>query len=123
MSLFSRETVLNRANNVLARNSLFKAALNEDTGVRQVLKSYAEAYNQAKTYNIFLSHSYEDRKAIVGLKSILEDYGYTVYVDWIEDADLDRSTVSAPTASRIRTRLKSCKCLLYATSRNAARSK
>lgn len=38
--------------------------------------------DSAKQYDIFLSHSSKDKELIAGLKLILNDLGYTVYVDW-----------------------------------------
>ena len=75
------------------------------------------------SFDVFLSHSYLDAVAVLGLKRLLEDEGLTVYVDWIEDKDLDRSRVSASTAARLRNRARSCTSLVYATSRNASKSR
>lgn len=76
-----------------------------------------------KTYDIFLSHSKLDEEEIWGLKTMLEDYGYSVYIDWLDDPQLDRTSVSNETASVLRRRMKSSRSLLYVTSLNAAQSK
>jgi len=76
-----------------------------------------------KTYDIFLSHSKLDEEEIWGLKTMLEDYGYSVYIDWLDDPQLDRSSVSKETASVLRQRMKSSRSLLYVTSLNAGQSK
>lgn len=75
------------------------------------------------SFDVFLSHSYLDAVAVLGLKGLLEGEGLTVYVDWIVDKDLDRSRVSSATASKIRQRMRSCTSLVYATSRNASTSR
>jgi hypothetical protein len=76
-----------------------------------------------KTYDIFLSHSSDDAKLVAGLKLELEDLGYSVYVDWIEDKQLDRKNVNKQTAQLLQQRMKQCKTLIYAFSENASNSK
>jgi hypothetical protein len=75
-------------------------------------------------FDIFMSHSYEDAEIIAGAKLIIEqNSGLTVYVDWIEDAQADRSRVTAGTADMLRQRMNHCRFLLYATSRSSPNSK
>ncbi len=76
-----------------------------------------------KTYDIFLSHSSGDAALVTGLKLELEDLGYSVYVDWIEDPKLSRANVTKDTALVLQVRMKQCKALLYAFSENAVNSK
>jgi hypothetical protein len=76
-----------------------------------------------KTYDIFLSHSSSDAGLVAGLKLELEDLGYSVYVDWIEDPKLSRANVTKDTALVLQARMKQCKALLYAFSENATNSK
>lgn len=59
---------------------------------------------------------------IAGLKLILEDLGYSVYVDW-NDNQLDPNNVTPETAKMLRERMKQCKSLIYAFSENASSSK
>lgn len=75
------------------------------------------------TYDVFLSHSVHDEVLILGLKRELEQVNLCVYVDWIEDADLERSKVLPSTAARLRERMRSCRSLIYATSRNSTASR
>ncbi len=75
------------------------------------------------SFDIFLSHSYKDKEYIIGLKQLLENYGYSVYVDWIVDSHLNRSKINKDTAEQIRKRMNQCKCLFYATSDNSPDSK
>lgn len=75
------------------------------------------------TFDVFLSHSVLNADVILGLKNVLETQGLRVYVDWIEDPELDRDHVSAATADRIRQRMGSSRSLVYATSRAASRSR
>lgn len=79
--------------------------------------------SQNNEFDIFLSHSYDDKKYIYKLYKILTSYNLSVYVDWIVDPELNRSNVNKKTAQLIRNRMKQSKCLLYATSKNASDSK
>ncbi|KQY61831.1 TIR domain-containing protein [Nocardioides sp. Root140] len=74
-------------------------------------------------YDVFLSHSFSDALLILGLKRTLEADGLTVYVDWLEDPQLDRRSVNATTAAHLREQMKRCKSLVYATSQNASTSR
>lgn len=78
--------------------------------------------DSSKMYDIFLSHSSKDMDLIAGLKLILEDLGYSVYVDW-NDNQLNPNNVTPETAEVLRERMLQCKSLLYAFSENAANSK
>lgn len=90
--------------------------------------SATEALNEGRIvdsiqqYDIFLSHSSKDQELIAGLKLILEDLGYKVYVDWNDDA-LNPNVVTPETAKILRERMKQCKSLIYAFSENASNSK
>lgn len=75
------------------------------------------------SYDVFLSHSFLDADVILGLKNVLQGQGLRVYVDWIEDPELDRTRVSAATAARIQQRMQACSSLVYATSRSATKSR
>lgn len=78
--------------------------------------------DSTKQYDIFLSHSSKDEELIAGLKLILEDLGYTVYVDW-NDRTLDPNNVTPETAKILRERMAQSKSLIYAFSENASNSK
>jgi len=79
------------------------------------------------TFDVFLSHSYQDAKVnaqvILGLKQIIESSGFTCYVDWIDDPLLDRTKVTSDTARKLRSRMQNCKSLLFVTSQNSSSSK
>jgi hypothetical protein len=57
----------------------------------RLLTEDAQSFSSAKHYDIFLSHSYDDAEIIYGVKKLIEGLGLSVYVDWIDDAKLDRS--------------------------------
>lgn len=96
------------------------SAINEAT---VLLANEARAFVESKTYDVFLSHSFDDASVILGLKVKLEALGLSVYVDWIDDPALDRKNVTKATAQQIRHRMKSSKSLLYAHSLNASQSR
>jgi len=77
----------------------------------------------SQTFDIFLSHSYNDREIIPALKHELESFGFSVYVDWINDKLLSRENVTKETAAILQKRMKQSKCLIYATSDNSSNSR
>lgn len=86
-----------------------------------------ESYNieslNTDTFDIFLSHSYLDQDVVLGLKCYLEEKGLSVYIDWIDDNQLERDSVNEDTAEILRKRMKQCGSLLFATSSNSSTSK
>lgn len=92
-----------------------------ETAARFRLKESART--ASGTFDVFLSHSRLDADVILGLKRLLETKGLSVYVDWIDDPELDRGRVSAHTAARLRERMNTSRSLVYATSRSASRSR
>lgn len=99
---------------------------------RQAWRTRSAAANEIKKsaaapswtrFDVFMSHSFKDAEVIAGLKLLLERSGLSVYVDWIDDAQLDRSQVTTETAGTLRQRMKNCSFLLYATSESSPNSK
>jgi TIR domain len=84
----------------------------------EIRKSAGSSYDSV--FDVFLSHSYENADVVAGVKGYIEDQGLSVYVDWIEDPDADRSRVTADTAEMLRQRMNHSRFLLYASS-DAAR--
>ncbi|KUJ00522.1 TIR domain-containing protein [Vibrio sp. MEBiC08052] len=74
-------------------------------------------------FDIFLSHSYLDKDLVFAVKNYLEEHKLSVYVDWIDEQELDRSSVNAETAATLRKRMSQCQSLLFATSSNSTFSK
>lgn len=88
-----------------------------------ILKEEASNVSPTRTFDVFLSHSIKDSEVSLGVKVVLEQQGLSVYVDWIEDPQLDREDVTPQTADRLRTRMKQSKSLIYAHSNNSPASK
>jgi hypothetical protein len=86
------------------------------------LRSFARASSTAR-FDVFLSHARLDAVEVLGVKNILENQGLTVYVDWIEDPQLDRTHVTPSTAAHLRSRMRQCDSLIFATSDSSPDSK
>ena len=102
-----------------------KARSNKKFGLesRDILEEQFDSFNQYKTYDIFLSHAFLDAEAIDGLRIVLKEAGFSVYVDWYEDSHLERGKVTKETAVIIRKRMQSCKTLIFAITQNSEDSK
>lgn len=105
MALFTKADLAK----VTIRKGLYESA-------GSILHKAALEFSEYKTYDIFISHSYSDADEILKLKQTIEDMGFIMYVDWIEDAQLDRSKVNKETAKLLRSRMKQCKSLFFVTS-------
>jgi hypothetical protein len=115
MALFVESDVRARAQREV-KKSFSKTA-------RQIIVESASAFNHLKSYDVFLSHSVKDAELILGMKGLIEDLGYSVYVDWIDDPEFDRMNVSKNTAKKLRDRMNSSKSLFFVTTENADNSK
>lgn len=81
------------------------------------------AATDADKFDIFLSHSIHDAELIVGVKELLEGMGFSVYVDWDADPQLDRNAVSKKTAETLRKRMRQSKSLVYVATEKSSSSK
>ena len=86
-------------------------------------RMFSESKKTHVSFDIFLSHSFLDKDEVEGLYIELTNLGYSVYVDWIIDPQLDRKNVTKQSASLIKDRMKASKSLLLAMSSNAEISK
>lgn len=124
MSLFTEQQIADR----VSRQPVTGLA-GYDTGRKaSVLLNEARAFQNSpqgrvKTYDIFLSHSTNDAQKVTGLKLLLEDLGYSVYIDWIEDPQLNRANVTKDTAAVLKGRMHTCRSLFYAFSEHSGGSK
>jgi hypothetical protein len=113
MSLLTTASVRQRANKVAPTH--FSAG--------RILAERMEKQASAQTFDIFLSHAFDDKELILGVALVLEDLGHTVYLDWRDDPTLDRKNVNAATAAMLRIRMRQSRCLFYATTENSSNSK
>lgn len=108
-----REDVVRKA--AQERRVLLRKASNDS-----VLEEMVKGAAAADHYDVFLSHAYADRELVVGLTSIFESQGMSVYVDWIEDPQANRKRVTAENADMLRQRMGVSDALVVAYSANAA---
>jgi hypothetical protein len=117
VALFTESTIRARAQREKQRSTnLYKSN-------NQILNESVSSFNKFKTYDIFLSHSSKDSELILGVKATLEDMNYSVYVDWVDDPQLNRANVNEATADLLRERMDASKSLFYVTTENAESSK
>ncbi len=102
---------------------LNKNAFGQTKTASKILNEQRENDSIFKSYNVFLSHAFKDSDLVLGAKAKLEECGLKVYVDWLEDYELDRSEVNKDTASLIRERMLRCDSLFYFTTNNSEYSK
>lgn len=106
------------------KNELRDPYFNSKTLNESLRKSITSEYLNSKEFDIFLSHSIKDSEYISKLKQELEEnFGYSVYVDWMEDSKLDRNSVDKKTAAILQKRMQQSKCLFFITSENSSNSK
>ena len=86
-------------------------------------ENYKKIESSDDQFDIFLSHSYQDKEIIPHLKKTLENLGFRVYVDWINDKFLSRENVDKKTATLLQKRMSQSRSLFYATSQNSKNSK
>lgn len=123
MSLFTEERLIDRLDREIRKGGYPYYDSLENKAKTFINESKREQRTfSAKKYDIFLSHSSDDAKKVAGMKLELEDMGFTVYVDWIEDPELDRTDVTKRNAEILRSRMRSCSSLLYAFSKSASTS-
>lgn len=105
-----------RKNNITEFSLQHGQTLNENMNI-------AKRFDAKEDYDLFLSHSYLDKVRVMALMKLFNDAGYSVYVDWIEDQQLDRSDVNEETALTLRERMESSKGLAYLATSNITSSK
>lgn len=101
-----------------------KSELRTENIFESNLYRFRKSISSTDQFDVFLSHSYEDRNFIPALKEKIEnEFRYKVYVDWMEDTQLDREKVSKATADILRKRMRQCQYLFFVTSKNSSDSK
>lgn len=84
----------------------------------------AEARQERDRYDVFLSQTIHDREIVFGGYTILtEDLKLTVFCDWIEAPEADRSRVTPENARYVRDRMDRSATLLFVDSSSADQSR
>lgn len=89
--------------------------------------SVAEALNRAARqrlarFDIFLSQTIHDAEIVLGVYDLLTSAGYTVFCDWIDAPERDRSEVTPANAAFIRATMSISDTLLFLDTNEAAQS-
>jgi hypothetical protein len=74
-------------------------------------------------YDIFLSHSTADKSIVLGMRELLASMELRVYVDTVEDPTLSDPTLSRFVATKLRSRMRQSRTLLYIVTENTQRSR
>ena len=83
----------------------------------------ATVFDSDIKYDLFISHSFQDKELVAGLACIFREAGYTIYIDWLNDSGLDRSNVTPDTAKKIQKRIEGSKGTAYISTSNSTSSK
>lgn len=89
----------------------------------QILRESVRASANEDSFDVFLSHASEDSEIVLGVREILVGLGLKVYIDWIDDPQLDRGNVTAENADMLRRRMKQSKSLIFLTTKSSVSSK
>jgi len=89
----------------------------------QILTENHQIFFAKKTYDIFLSHSYLDKSLVYAIVDLFNNAGYSVYVDWMVDTQIDRDRINATTVKTLQNRMNTCRCLAYIATGNISNSK
>lgn len=92
---------------------------------KQISISYSSGpvLSTIQSYDIFLSHSYLDKESVYTIVELFQNAGYSVYVDWMVDTQLDRNEVTPATAKALQNRMDTCHGLAYISTSNISYSK
>lgn len=127
MALITEERLRERVQNQIVKDQSGDRIYNVRSKAETLLaeaRSYQDSTRATQdTFDIFLSHSTKDSELVAGLKLLLEDMGFKVYVDWIEDPQLSRTHVTKHTAKALQARMHQCRSLIYAFSNNSSESR
>lgn len=99
------------------------ASVRGHRNTKAVLSAALESYNEHDKFDIFLSHSIDDSELVLGVMTLLQSQGLTVYVDWVIDKQLNRNSVDKDTAAALRGRMKQCRSMMYIATENSSNSK
>lgn len=89
----------------------------------QILRESVRASANEESFDVFLSHASEDSEIVLGVREILAGLGLKVYIDWIDDPQLDRGNVTAENADMLRRRMKQSKSLIFLTTKSSVSSR
>ena len=120
MALITQQQILRNYNPPIAKS--MNESVSEAAATR-LQRSATKAFSITEHYDVFLCHAFKDAQYVEAIKEFLESHDLTVYVDWIDDPQLNRTRVTPATAAKLRGAMHRSTSLLYAASVNASASK
>jgi len=90
---------------------------------RELRESAKRRLSSNARFDIFLSHRFLDAPYILQLRNYLQLLGYSVFVDWIEEPELDREKVTKKVTAHLNKIMGRSESLLFAVSENSPASK
>ena len=113
MAFLTEDVVIDRARSITK-------SFNKSASI--ILTEYASKSDQ--TFDVFLSHSSnEPEEILLGVKTLLEEQGLSVYIDKYSDPQLSPDKVTPETAEILRGRMRQSNILLYIHSRHSKASR
>jgi hypothetical protein len=122
MSLFAKSKARSRARQATGADRFNFSGSETHESIAGLLNEHMEKQAGLTNYDIFLSHAYDDRQLVLGVTLMIEDLGYSVFLDWRDDPSLDRKRVTPVTAAKLREKMRASKCLFYSITPNEADS-
>jgi len=107
---------------ILTENIIRNAAAESRYQGKAVTESFTR-FASSKQYDLFISHSFSDRELVAGLYHLFNKAGYEVYIDWIDDKQLNRHYVTSETANLIKKRIQASSGTAYISTTNSTSSK
>lgn len=100
-----------------------RASVALDEAVHPSTENFSCVSDVNMEFDIFLSYSSRDSDIIIKLAHMLQRLGHSVYLDRLNDPQLDSTNVTRETAECLRNRLNHSKALFYAASISSQQSK
>lgn len=97
-----------------------RRAAQEGMSVTETLDRAAR--KRSAHYDIFLSQTIRDAEIVLGVYDLMSSAGYTVFCDWIEAPEADRSQVTPANAEFVRATMGISDTLLFLDTKGAAQS-
>lgn len=94
-----------------------------DEAVHPSTENFSFVSDVNMEFDIFLSYSSRDSDIIIKVAHMLQGLGHSVYLDRLNDPQLDSKNVTRETAECLRNRLNHSKALFYAASISSQQSK
>lgn len=88
-----------------------------------VARIESNSIQNKKKYDVFVSHSSKDEALVMDLKKQLNEYGLSIYCDWISDNDfLKRELAGEFTEIVLKTRIKQSNTIIFVQTKNSINS-